>query len=854
MSKKEIKKELAAFLKEKTKQQDFTIEELAAAVPAFAFVLKATEEVSKELDSRQPPVEHIAFWTGQKGTRVLLLDDKLWRKAPINRSADAGDAGVALLSAYIGETVLKSFANIEFDGSVYGKGKGLKPDYLAHPVTQIYPVPLKLHGSSFSSTRTLSPEPNKRLREQIHAYWQKLFGMIPDDAPDLVLGKFARPSLKRKHSAAQAYQVSSKYAMVGDSAEFPDKAVMSYLLKNCLPADFVVHDIKNYENRPSHYVVVPSAAYKYCHLKGEDHSSSGKAYFLIDTVKHIVQQKCHSSNCEGIAQIFPALLNLTDDQTSFYQAAVKKGDEGMAEIFANIARNDIKITAPLGAGESFIWNPQSALWDEGGGLHAKNQIGSRLRPVCETMMYLFGDHINHDAVNDDMHDEVKINQNDEAKQNLDPSNSVHKYQNPAQKKKDTREATWSALKQKCGSIKWWSCIYEHARTLMQDVNFKGRINHVPYLFPIRHRKVVDLRDGIVRERTREDCFTFECPVTYGGPHELVDMTTADVERFFRDVMQDKEEMVRFMQRQLGYFITGEMSDRSIFMWHGIGSNGKGCVATMLELMCSEFFITASKDVVIKNEAKQGDGAATPHLIPLVSARIGMFSETEAGDMLNEALLKKWCGNDSIAARGLYGKQFSFKPQTKLVMQTNHKPDFNTDKSMTDRLKIVKFGARFRPIVSSPDETLSDPAFITALYTEHTDQFFRWVLKGSIEWYRTKDLDLPECAKEDLNEYVEDLDFVAHWIAENCTLGQVNCKQNAKLLYNDFAAWSKFGGTKCCHKNAFRKNLAQRGIHCPKIVGDRVYDGICVSGYSYDDDPDTPMNKRKLKMQAAKQKM
>jgi putative DNA primase/helicase len=156
-------------------------------------------------------------------------------------------------------------------------------------------------------------------------------------------------------------------------------------------------------------------------------------------------------------------------------------------------------------------------------------------------------------------------------------------------------------------------------------------------------------------------------------HALSDPTpTADV--FYSQVVSHDPAMFAFYKRREGYFLTGETSDRRTWMDWGSGANMKGTTTTIRAAIMGPFAVALSKDVMVMNKAGgSGKGAATPHLMPLVNARIGVLSETVAEDNLDAALLKTWSGDDEASCRPLYGKQFTFKPQAKL--ETNHKPQW-----------------------------------------------------------------------------------------------------------------------------------------------------------------------------------
>jgi len=93
--------------------------------------------------------------------------------------------------------------------------------------------------------------------------------------------------------------------------------------------------------------------------------------------------------------------------------------------------------------------------------------------------------------------------------------------------------------------------------------------------------------------------------------------------------------------------------------------------------------------------QERSSSATPHLIPLIGARLAVLSETKKNEKLNEKIIKQLTGNDKISCRALYGSQIEFRAICKLILLTNNKPGFNSDDlAMIDRLRYSPFKSRF----------------------------------------------------------------------------------------------------------------------------------------------------------------
>jgi putative DNA primase/helicase len=285
------------------------------------------------------------------------------------------------------------------------------------------------------------------------------------------------------------------------------------------------------------------------------------------------------------------------------------------------------------------------------------------------------------------------------------------------------------------------------------------------------------------------------------------------------------EMMEFLQKQLGYMMTGEVSDRSMFIWWGGGLNGKGSLSNLIKKIMCLFYVQASKDVMIKNDKSSSNkGSATPHLIPLITARLAMLSETDADDKLDAGFVKSCSGNDPIPVRPLYGKQFEFIPRAKLALQTNFKPKFDAaDTAVVDRVKLTPFLARFTPTGSGAGETKQDKAFTDSLMVEHIDEVFRWMLQGAIKWYATKTLVMPTSAQAQMNEYLEDQDVIEQFIEQKCS--KSGGDTNRAELYQGFKQWCGENSVTAMSATAFYTSLSKKGYKPVKRNGVRCFEKL-----------------------------
>src|SRR5262249_46705090 len=139
--------------------------------------------------------------------------------------------------------------------------------------------------------------------------------------------------------------------------------------------------------------------------------------------------------------------------------------------------------------------------------------------------------------------------------------------------------------------------------------------------------------------------------------------------FLARVMNNDEELVKFLQRAVGYSLTGITSERVLFLLFGIGRTGKSTFLEVIRDVLGDYAMrTATTTLMVKrNETIPNDVAR------LKGARFVSASEAEEGQRFATALLKELTGGDTITARFMRAEYFEFRPEFKLWLATNHKP-------------------------------------------------------------------------------------------------------------------------------------------------------------------------------------
>jgi P4 family phage/plasmid primase-like protien len=461
--------------------------------------------------------------------------------------------------------------------------------------------------------------------------------------------------------------------------------------------------------------------------------------------------------------------NLTEDEYNQFcnthfkhiedEFRLYEGDYGLAKIFSDLNKNKLIITDEKGCG--FYFNNKKKIWQEYTSNYLCNLISKDLLPI-----------VNHFL-------EKYLEKN--SKKNKEDEN---------EEEEDGTEFTLKNLyKVKHYVLSTRGCKQIFVKVMFNLLNkdFLSKLDNDPHHLPIKDGKVINLKDGSVRDRTSNDYFTFECPVSYNKNDRTI------VYDYIKSICVGDINYTDWMIKFLGYILTRETSDRSLYILWGKGMNGKSKLLELVECILGKLFTSCSADVLLKHERK---GGATPELIPLISARVAVLNETNEEDKLNSERIKKLTGDDLITARALFKDEITFRPKAKLLLITNKKPNFDvTDKAMTDRIKLIPFLACF-------DNNNKNRQYIDDLKTKYLDDFFSLIIDGCISWWKDKNLNLPEIALQETKKYFEENDTILQWINECCELGKSDdYREQPSILYSKYSDW--------CILNDYKRDIKQK---------------------------------------------
>jgi P4 family phage/plasmid primase-like protien len=318
---------------------------------------------------------------------------------------------------------------------------------------------------------------------------------------------------------------------------------------------------------------------------------------------------------------------------------------------------------------------------------------------------------------------------------------------------------------------------------------------------------IDLRTGTLRPHRREDMNTKLCPTRY--------VPTATCPRFLQtieSIFDSDTELIGFVQRWLGYSLTGDVREQAIPIWWGTGSNGKTTFLTAIqEILGDDYSGTVPVELIMKTNSDQHPTI----LADLFGKRLMIAAEIEKGRKLNESRVKMLTGGDIIKARRMREDLWQFAPTHKLILLTNHKPVVaGTDHAIWRRLRLVPFNVQFLDPLSPdnagkdiPANRLVDRTIADALKLEQ-EGILAWMVRGCLAW-QASGIPYPASVRAATAEYRQAEDVLAAFIAECCVTGGSDYRVRSSDLYARYRKWSEDAGEQTMSQKAFGEAMTEK---------------------------------------------
>ncbi len=285
---------------------------------------------------------------------------------------------------------------------------------------------------------------------------------------------------------------------------------------------------------------------------------------------------------------------------------------------------------------------------------------------------------------------------------------------------------------------------------------------------------LDLKDLTLRKHQRGDLLTKRCPVPY-NPKAKCPRWLAFLER----VTDGRADLIEGLQRAVGYSLTGNPVEQVAFFLHGRGKNGKSTFVETIRALFGDYAQQTPAETFLERR-----GGNTNDVARLRGARLVTAVEMPAGKRMDETLVKRITGGDTISTRFLYAEYFEFTPAFVVWVATNHRPEVRgTDEAIWRRIHLVPFDVQIPE--RERDLHLKDEL------RDELPGILAWAVEG-LEAYQADGLGTPTAVSEATASYRAEQDVLGSFIEEKCVISE-GAQVKASELYKAYVDYTAASG-------------------------------------------------------------
>ena len=289
------------------------------------------------------------------------------------------------------------------------------------------------------------------------------------------------------------------------------------------------------------------------------------------------------------------------------------GQSEHARLF-NIYNKDNYIIVSRKGSDGFYFNSDTKLWTELSNAQLLNDVINFLHMMVDNQIEIIRKKLLSDEIDDD---EVKIF-----------NNKITKL---------------IKLKSSNAKASHGEAIIKFILIFYYRDDFMNKIDSSENMLPIKNGLVIDLKTKNVRERTREDLFTYELNVS-------ITEQTPNATKFFSELMSNDKIKLNVFRRMLGYSITGNCDSKCFFGLIGSGDNGTSALMRIIQCIFKPLFCAIQKTILFTENRSKAD--MMPYLACLAGKRFGVYNEPSDKLEINESMIKGITGGDEIISKKL----------------------------------------------------------------------------------------------------------------------------------------------------------------------------------------------------------
>ena len=387
-------------------------------------------------------------------------------------------------------------------------------------------------------------------------------------------------------------------------------------------------------------------------------------------------------------------------------------------------------------------------------------------------------------------------------------NEAHESWDPEMRRQISKHAQSSEAEQRINAL------IRLAQSEPEIPQLSDDLDQDPWLFNVLNG-TINLKTGELQKHKKSDLITKISRVNFDPKAQGPPFQT-----FLNTIFSEKEELISFVQKAIGYALTGDISAQALFFLYGLGANGKSTLINLIMKLMGDYGQQSDFSSFIQTPTDR----IRNDLARMRGSRFISAIEAGAGKQLDEVLVKQISGGDSISVRFLHQEFFEFTPTFKIFLTANHRPIIRgTDYAIWRRIKMIPFNVT----IPEKDQDQNLPAKLL----EELPGILNWAIEGCIK-YQDDGLDPPEAVKDATADYKMDMDILYDFLQEMCLI-QPTVSINQPDLYKAYTSWSHEKQEPAIGKKAFNSIILERGYISTKSHGRRIWRGIALSAKKHD---------------------
>lgn len=283
--------------------------------------------------------------------------------------------------------------------------------------------------------------------------------------------------------------------------------------------------------------------------------------------------------------------------------------------------------------------------------------------------------------------------------------------------------------------------------------------------------------------------------------------------FIDQIFCADQELIEFVQRAVGYTLTGSTAEQCFFILNGDGANGKSTFVNILGKLMGGYSKASPEQTLLANQ-RSGVG---DDLVYLSGSRFISVSELDQGQALAEAKIKRITGGDEVTGRALFGTYHRQKMIGKIYLATNSLPEVRgRDHGIFRRFQIIPFNRTFGP----DEQDGSLPAKLEA----ELSGILNWAIEGCVKW-QSEGLAPPRIVLEQREHYRRELDTVQKFCAAEL-VRKIDGKIGSSDLYQNYRDWCRRMGHTAVDDRQFKASMQRiDGVSWKRSNGGRFFVGL-----------------------------